>query len=126
MPETKKASEREKHDIEELQILDLQRKFGVGYATACNLLAFITAREQSLKQELEASNKVIERQIKQAICYCSDVEKLKQEHDRALDALALILPLAKGYVANNRVGSNEEYIKVAEETINRLRGKEGV
>ncbi len=34
-----------------------------------------------------------------------------------LEALILILPLAKGYVANNRVGSNERYLKIAEQAI---------
>lgn len=39
------------------------------------------------------------------------------------EALNLILPLAKGYVAHNNVGSNRRYIKAAEEAINRAQGE---
>jgi hypothetical protein len=41
---------------------------------------------------------------------------LKQQ-EKLLEALELILPLAKGYVANHKVGSNEDYISFAEDTI---------
>lgn len=38
----------------------------------------------------------------------------QQPEDEVVDSLRLILPLAKGYVANNRVGSNDKYIEQAE------------
>jgi predicted RNase H-like nuclease (RuvC/YqgF family) len=36
------------------------------------------------------------------------------------DSLRLILPLAKGYVAHNNVGSNRKYIEIAEATLSNL------
>lgn len=35
-----------------------------------------------------------------------------------MEALELVLPLAKGYAAEHRVGSNERYVKVAEQALN--------
>jgi hypothetical protein len=44
------------------------------------------------------------------------VERLKAEGAReAREIIDLILPLAKGYAAANRVGSNQRYIEIAEE-----------
>ena len=39
---------------------------------------------------------------------------MQKSKSEALEALDLILPLAKGYVANNPVGSNQKYIRIAE------------
>ena len=39
-----------------------------------------------------------------------------------LRALVLILPLAKGYVASNRVGSNDKYIQIAEAAVAKATG----
>lgn len=36
------------------------------------------------------------------------------------DSLRLILPLAKGYVAHNNVGSNRKYIEIAEAALSNL------
>lgn len=36
-----------------------------------------------------------------------------------LEALVLILPLAKGYVVKNRVGSNQKYIEIAQQAIHK-------
>lgn len=42
----------------------------------------------------------------------------RQEIEELRDALALILPLAKGYAYVNQVGSNTAYIKQAEKLLN--------
>lgn len=42
---------------------------------------------------------------------------LKRQRDMLLEALKLVLPLAKGYAAANLVGSNAEYIRIAEVAI---------
>jgi len=39
--------------------------------------------------------------------------------EEAVEALRLILPLAKGYVANNQVGSNQKYIEIAEQVLSK-------
>ena len=38
----------------------------------------------------------------------------------AREALALILPLARGYAAAHRVGSNDHYVRLAEKTLSRI------
>lgn len=38
-----------------------------------------------------------------------------KEREKAREVISLILPLAKGYVAKNDVGSNQKYIEVAED-----------
>ena len=38
-------------------------------------------------------------------------------HEKLVEALQLILPLAKGYVSKNSVGSNQKYIEVADQAI---------
>ena len=40
--------------------------------------------------------------------------------EKPIELLKLILPLAKGYVANNNVGSNKEYIKEVENYLSNL------
>jgi hypothetical protein len=42
----------------------------------------------------------------------------QQQDLKAVDLLRLILPLAKGYAATHRVGSNEKYISEVEEFLN--------
>lgn len=44
-------------------------------------------------------------------------EIARKERDEALKALGLILPLAKGYVHRNNVGSNAAYIEFAEQVL---------
>mgnify|MGYP001569346772 CR=1 FL=1 len=44
-------------------------------------------------------------------------EEMMEENNRLIDIINLILPLAKGYVAKNQVGSNQKYIEIAEEII---------
>lgn len=48
-------------------------------------------------------------------------DALKREVDACRDALALILPLAKGYAAANRVGSNQAYIEQVEKLLNEVK-----
>ena len=40
-----------------------------------------------------------------------------------LEALALVLPLAKGYAAAHQVGSNQRYIEIADETLAAAEGR---
>jgi len=47
----------------------------------------------------------------------NDLAKKSDLLGECLGALELILPLAKGYAADNRVGSNAEYISVAEDLL---------
>jgi len=42
-----------------------------------------------------------------------------------VNTLRLILPLAKGYVNSNKVGSNEQYIIEAEQALNKVKGERG-
>lgn len=49
----------------------------------------------------------------------------ESESDRLEEALKLILPLAKGYVAKNRVGSNEKYIEIADAMLAARSGNDG-
>ncbi len=44
-------------------------------------------------------------------------EAAEDECERLLHALALVLPMAKGYAAKNKVGSNQEYITNAEDIL---------
>lgn len=43
--------------------------------------------------------------------------KLVEEREALRDMLVLILPLAKGYAAANRVGSNAEYVQAADDLL---------
>ena len=52
---------------------------------------------------------------------CNNHYRLVSENDRLREALSLILRLAKGYVANNRIGSNRKYLQIAEEALERKR-----
>ena len=45
------------------------------------------------------------------------ITSLESDLARMKDIVVLILPLAKGYVANHNVGSNAEYIKTAEQAL---------
>lgn len=45
------------------------------------------------------------------------IEELTQRCDMLLEALWLVLPMAKGYAAANRVGSNADNIRIAEDAI---------
>jgi len=45
------------------------------------------------------------------------IASLESDLARMKDIVVLILPLAKGYVANHNVGSNAEYIKTAEQAL---------
>lgn len=57
-------------------------------------------------------------------------EEAEDSADRLAGVLRLVLPLAKGYVNDNRVGSNEKFIAEAEaelsEYLNTLERKEGL
>lgn len=44
----------------------------------------------------------------------------REERERAEHIIHLILPLAKGYAAANRVGSNSDYVQAAEEYLEAL------
>lgn len=58
--------------------------------------------------------------------YCAQkmkIEDLTEQRAELLEALVLIMPLAKGYAANNIVGSNAKYVEMAEEVIARHEGK---
>ena len=46
---------------------------------------------------------------------------LKQRVNQLEEALKLILPLAKGYCMQNKVGSNETYIKISEKAMEDLK-----
>lgn len=51
-----------------------------------------------------------------------EIELLRGESTDLLTALELIFPLAKGYAAVNRVGSNARYVEAAEAAISKARG----
>ena len=51
-------------------------------------------------------------------------ERLRAVNAALLEALRLILPLAKGYAAQNRVGSNDEYIRISESAIAAAKGSD--
>ena len=54
------------------------------------------------------------------LLYIEAIDKiagLEQDLARMKDIVALILPLAKGYVANHNVGSNQDYINSAEQAL---------
>jgi len=55
-------------------------------------------------------------------CPCDKFEYMADLLGECLGALELILPLAKGYAADNRVGSNAEYISVAEDLLAKHKG----
>jgi hypothetical protein len=42
-------------------------------------------------------------------------------HDKLVEALTLILPLAKGYAAEHRVGSNDRYVAIAEAAVAKVK-----
>ena len=50
-----------------------------------------------------------------------DLARLIAAAPDLLEALELILPLAKGYVAKNQVGSNQQYVESAEAAIAKAR-----
>ena len=52
--------------------------------------------------------------VSTTIKFLIHIRELQKSKSEALEALDLILPLAKGYVANNPVGSNQKYIRIAE------------
>lgn len=57
-----------------------------------------------------------------ASAFADMAEEFVLARERALleeagGALRLILPLARGYVANNQVGANEVYVRIAEDLL---------
>ena len=52
-----------------------------------------------------------------AICTERRVEYIEAENIALKNALRLVLPMAKGYAAEHRVGSNAEYVLAAEEIL---------
>lgn len=52
----------------------------------------------------------------------NNVVRLESENEKLKDAIRLILPFAKGYVANHNFGSNKEYIEIAEQAIAKAGG----
>ena len=64
------------------------------------------------------------QEYNETYAWISDIEDYWVEKiEKYITALDLILPLAKGYVAKNQVGSNQIYIEVAEKLL-RKKGKE--
>lgn len=49
--------------------------------------------------------------------------KIKHQRDMLLEALNLVMPMAKGYACAHKVGSNAEYIRHAEDTIATVEGE---
>lgn len=49
--------------------------------------------------------------------YLPTIEKYENKIKELVEALLIILPMAKGYAAENRVGSNDRYIEIASKAL---------
>lgn len=75
---------------------------------------FVDCEDRFLSHD-KLFDKLIKKYHKECtIAHVASQSKLLEENKRLRGGLILILPLAKGYVASNNVGSNQKYIEVAE------------
>lgn len=77
------------------------------HGNGLNNIAYLPSYENDTSQLISEANAKL-------------IVKCVNHQDELVEALRLILPLAKGYSASHPVGSNDKYVSIAEEVLAKI------